>query len=128
VGSHRRVARRIHRLGRCAAWNTGEQHVAPGRARAIAGTRICRRRRQVSTAAPTGCDIDDATAPRGVVVLDRHSSAGAECVGFRCFETRDDEPEARLTVGSALLICKASMTAEHPRDRSGRNIVTALFS
>lgn len=43
-------------------------------------------------------------------MLDRHSSAVAECVGFRCFETRDDEPEARLTVGSALLICKALMT------------------
>lgn len=61
-------------------------------------------------------------------MLDRHSSAVAECVGFRCFETRDDEPEARLAVGSALLICKASMTAEHGRDRSGRDIVTALFS
>jgi len=44
------------------------------------------------------------------------------------FRTRDDEPEARLTVGSALLICKASMTAEHARDRSRRNIVTALFA
>jgi hypothetical protein len=44
------------------------------------GTRICRRRRQVSAAAPTGCEvnIDDVTDPRGVVVLDRHSSAGAE--------------------------------------------------
>jgi hypothetical protein len=80
--------------------------------------------------APTRCDvdIDDAKDPQGVLVLDPHSSAGPECVGFRCFETRDDELEARLIVGSALLTCKASMTAEHARDRSGRNIVTALVS